>query len=176
MAKQLNQHIDQTAIADLPAIRKKLVEYEKFLMNTDESSGSILPSQVAVTQDFSPIDYATLRKDLLLGNDDVRKCAIMHALRKRLMVQPSSKKLAVMDEIISADALGFKDNLFSALMSDGCSAKVLEQGARLLNVMSSEFRGRSYLLIDNTLIATLVQILKSENGDTLVVQNTIAVL
>jgi hypothetical protein len=79
----------------------------------------------------------------------------MHALRKRLMMQPSSKKLAAMDDIIQTDALGFRDNLFSALMLEG-SRRCLDQASRLLNVMSSEFRGRSYLLIDNTLIPTLV--------------------
>lgn len=174
MSKQLSHHIDQTAVADIPSIKAKIQEYEKFLLNNEDSNNSSFGGPTGES-DSGPIDFSAIRRDLLVGNNDVRKCAILHALRKRLNVTPLQRKLEIMDSMIASDVLGFKDTLFSSMMLEG-NRQILDQATRILNVVSSEYRGRTYLLLDKTLIPTMVQLIKNEKGDNIIVQNTIAVL
>ena len=78
----------------------------------------------------------------------------------RLNVSSLNKRLAVLDEYIDNDLLGCEAGMYSSLLAAE-DEQTVDQAVQLLNVVSGEYRGRTYILLDEALMPTLISILKS---------------
>ncbi|CAG9311538.1 unnamed protein product [Blepharisma stoltei] len=176
ISKQLLAHIGGLGEANLPLVRKKVSEYEKFLMSSEDSvsnASSFLP--VSQKEHLANLNYQIVKRDLFNLQDEIKACALFQALRWRLTRTPASVRRAVLDEYVREDILKMADSGLSILLQRG-NPRVIDYACKLANVMASEIQGRSYLLADSQLIPTLVSILRKETQDTVLRQNTIGIL
>ena len=75
-------HIGGLGEANLDLMKKKVIEYEKFLISSEDSvsnASSFIP--VIHKESLAPINYANIKKDLFSFNDQMKSCALLQALR-----------------------------------------------------------------------------------------------
>lgn len=176
ISKQLLAHIGGLGEANLPLVRKKVSEYERFLMSSEDSvsnASSFLP--VSQKEHLANLNFQIVKRDLFDLKDEIKACALFQALRWRLTRTPASVRKAVLDEYIREDILKMTESGLSYLLQKG-NLRIIDYACKLANVMASEVQGRSYLLVDVQLIPTFVSVLRKETQDTVLRQNTIGIL
>lgn len=176
MIKQLLGHISGSTSADLQFISRRVQEYERFLVTTDDSvsnASSLLP--VAEKGQLTAINYSVLKRDLFNFTNDIRVCTLLQALRWRLTRTPASVRKAVLSEYISVDLFNVAADGLTKILKDSTN-RIQDFTTKIVNVLASEYAGRTYLLRDNSLIPTLVRILYREENDSTLRQNTIGIL
>jgi hypothetical protein len=173
ISKQLLGHIGGLGQANLDLMRKKVNEYEKFLITSEDSvsnASSFIP--VIHKESLMPVNYQMIRRDLFSLSDEVKSCALLQALRWRLTRTSSTVRRSVLDDYITQDILKINESGLSNLLQTG-SLKVIDYLSKLSNVVASEVQGRTYLLRDPNLIPVFVFLLKKEEKDSILRQNII---
>ena len=173
ISKQLLAHIGGLGEANLDLMKKKVIEYERFLISSEDSvsnASSFIP--VIHKDSLIPINYQTIKKDLFSMNDEMRSCSLLQALRWRLTRTSSSVRRVVLEEYIAHDILRINESGLSQLLQS-TSTKLIDYLSKLSNVIASEVQGRSYLLQDMQLIPVFVSLMKNEEKDTILRQNII---
>ena len=97
----------------------------------------------------APLHYDRVRYALTDGADDEAAC-ILEALRWRVTrAPPGPERLAALRALITEDALGTRDSSGATCFEKCCGSDkplyMLEQAARLANVVASDGTGRRYL-------------------------------
>ncbi|OMJ77565.1 hypothetical protein SteCoe_22813 [Stentor coeruleus] len=173
ISKQLLAHIGGLGEANLELMKKKVLEYERFLISSEDSvsnASSFIP--VINKESLVALNYAAIKRDLFSSADELKNCALLQALRWRLTRSSSSVRRQVLEEYISHDILRINESGLSKLLQSG-SLKLVDYLSKLSNVIAGEVQGRSYLLKDSQLIPVLVSLMKKEEKDTLLRQNII---
>lgn len=176
MGRQLLDHIEGVKSCDMPAIRRRLAEFERFLTSPGDDSTSNTSSLIPVAQkeQLVPLDYSKIRTGLS-RLEDWKRCALLQALRWRLTRTPSSVRREVMKDYIARDLLRAGEERLAGFLLD-CGARLLDYLAKLVNVFASECGGRTYLLQDSQMVQALIQVLYRESEDTTLRQNAIGTL
>lgn len=173
ISKQLLAHIGGLGEANLDLMKKRVIEYERFLISSEDSVSNASSFIPVINKDsLMPINYLTIKKDLFLMNDEMKSCALLQALRWRLTRTSSSVRRVVLEEYISNDILKISESGLSQLLQSR-NAKLIDYLSKLSNVIASEVQGRSYLLRDLDLIPVFVSLMKHEEKDTILRQNII---
>lgn len=176
IGKQLLEHIEGEGTCDLPAVRRRLAEFERFLTtpgdDTTSNTSSLIP--VAQKEQLVSLDYSKIRIGLA-RLDDWKRCALLQALRWRLTRTPASVRREVMQDYIVKDLLRAQEQRLAGFLMD-CGPRLLDYLAKLVNVFASECRGRTYLLQDSQMVQALIQVLYRESEDTTLRQNAIGTL
>jgi LisH domain-containing protein ARMC9 len=173
ISKQLLAHIGGMGEANLDLMKKKVIEYEKFLISSEDSvsnASSFIP--VIHKDSLAPINYSAIKKELFSMNEQMKSCALLQALRWRLTRTSSSVRRSILEEYITHDILRINESGLSQLLQNG-SPKLMDYLCKLSNVIASEVQGRAYLLKDNYLIPVFVGLMKKEEKDTILRQNII---
>ena len=173
ISKQLLAHIGGLGQANLELMRKKVFEYEKFLITSEDSvsnASSFIP--IVHKESLMPVNYQMIKRDLFSLNDEVKSCALLQALRWRLTRTSSAVRRSVLDDFIAQDLLKIAESGLSNLLQAG-SLKVIDYLSKLSNVIASEVQGRTYLLRDPSLIPVFVMLMKKEDKDSILRQNII---
>lgn len=173
ISKQLLGHIGGLGEANLDLMKKKVIEYERFLISSEDSvsnASSFIP--VIHKESLMPVNYQLIKRDLFSMTDEVKTCALLQALRWRLTRTSSNVRRSVLDDYINQDILRINETGLSNLLQSG-SLRVIDYLSKLSNVIASEVQGRTYLLRDNNLIPVFVMLMKREEKDSILRQNII---
>ena len=166
-------HIGGYGEANLDFIKKKVIEYEKFLITSEDSvsnASSFIP--VINKESLTTINYSAIKKDLFSGGDEMKSCALLQALRWRLTRASCSVRRVLLEEYINQDILRINESGLSQLLQNN-NSKLIDYLSKLSNVIASEVQGRTYLLRDPQLIPVFVSLMKKEEKDTILRQNII---
>ena len=154
------------------AVRKDLVDLSKPLAESKESTGDSGGEGKESSGQVSGQDAARAR----------RCCRLLQALRWRLTRShagaPRKRVLHayIQNDLIGTGGGGGPSVATDLLRSTGGQPLVVEYACRFINCVASECDGRTYLLSQPDLVGSLVQVLKSEETDTLARQNALGAL
>ncbi|CAG9316744.1 ARMC9_2 [Blepharisma stoltei] len=179
--KAVNESLSRAAYEKLAKFDKIINKPSQELIENPSPQPSFFKSsEIRLIKGYSylpPINYASIIRDISSLQDDLQICAILQALRWRLTRSQFSVRKEQLENYIRFNILCTikpHDLLLDQLLTS--TRRVKEFTVRFLNVISSESKGRSYLLQKDNLIALLVQILYSEKQDTILRQNALGVL
>ncbi|KAI9143232.1 hypothetical protein BKA69DRAFT_1037040 [Paraphysoderma sedebokerense] len=119
------------------------------------------------------LDFRAIKRDLELSANN------FDYFKRLVKARPFSLRRQVLELYVKNDILGFKSNTIPVVASflSHSDSSVKEQTAKLLNLMSSDWMGREYLLSKKAFIVPiLVSCFKAEATDTEIRQNILGVL
>mmetsp|Transcript_7601 Transcript_7601/g.14257 ORF Transcript_7601/g.14257 Transcript_7601/m.14257 type:complete len:656 (+) Transcript_7601:1184-3151(+) len=176
LSKQLFAHIQGDSNANLNAIAKKMLEYDKFLSPSDDSiSNTSIMLPISQKEQLPSLHYPRLKRDLHSSQDELKLTALLQALRHRLTRTLPSVRREILQDYLDVDLLMVDSGGLSKLLGRE-NRKIAEFAAKLVNVIASKRKGRGYLLQDPDLIPVLTEILKKEALDTCLRQNALGVV
>jgi hypothetical protein len=176
LSKQLFAHIQGDGQANLNTIARKMLEYDKFLSpNEDSISNTSIMLPISQKEQLPSLHYPRLKRDLHTSQDELKLTALLQALRLRLTRTLPSVRREILQDYLDVDLLQVEHGGLSRLLSKD-NRKVGEFAAKLVNVIASKRRGRSYLLLDANLIPVLTQIMMKEAQDSCLRQNALGVV
>lgn len=112
------------------------------------------------TTDFSPLNFTSVKKDLL--NPDTA-APLLKAMVNRLTRSPAEHVRRFFIELIEGDVFDVKDGkILPALLNSTGPARVY--CLRVMNILATDSPGRQYLLKYNKLITLLSKMLKEEDS------------
>lgn len=176
LSKQLFAHIQGDSAANLNAIAKKMLEYDRFLTPSEDSiSNTSIMLPVSQKEQLPSLHYPRLKRDLSTSHDELKLTALLQALRHRLTRTLPSVRREILQDYLDVDLLMVEQGGLSKLLGRE-NRKIAEFAAKLVNVIASKRRGRGYLLQDPELIPVLTQILIKESVDSCLRQNALGIV
>ena len=118
------------------------------------------PGRRGEEEGFFRLDFAKLKQELSTSENIPYLCAILQALKQRVtIVSGAQARKQLLLEYAQNDFLGLKDDLSLVKRLLSQSKRTKEFLVRLVNVLSSDYYGRQYLLTNKQLIPLLIKVL-----------------
>jgi hypothetical protein len=159
--------------------------YPKFSSHNDpemqELSQSLsMISQMQPPHPLTELKYDKIKEFLCTAKDELKICAVLQALRWRMTrARHGDPRKEVIRGYIENDLLGLMakggTKMLAGLIMHP-NRKVVEYIVCFLNVLASEATGAAYLVKNEELVKLLLELLKSEKGDTNLRQNALGAL
>lgn len=119
------------------------------------------------------LDYRAI-KDILKKKDVSLVCAVLKALRWRVSrAENVFRRREAIIQLTSNNVLEYP--LFTNLL-DRKNRNITEHLLSLANTVASEYLGRSYLIENTQLVRNVIQVMRTETGDTFIRRNCLGVL
>ena len=170
---KIDQNQSDTFLHNFQTYITRLEGYEGFL--EDEINPSrVTNKEIASNSSFGVLDLQSLRDCLLETGDIAKVCALLQAIRWR--ISRSNSSVQRREAVIQITSTGLLNKSLIHGLLNRKSNSVNEHLISLLNVLTTEYIGRTFIVENKEIVEQLIKIMKGEAKDSFIRKNCLGAI